>query len=159
MAKNNSIRDDELLYRRIKDNDDKHPDRHISDKHGNLKKISQICFYDKKEQISVLRASLMNSNPRPCRHCVTEGVVGFTVGKICSTIEIEGYKIKVRAKPENTHDCKYNSDEYFRRIAHAIIFLKCIDSNPPYTEKRAFRTLMQGLAKTPTKWILAPHQP
>jgi hypothetical protein len=100
----------------------------------------------------------MNSDPRPCRICITEGVVGFTAGDVRS-IEIEGYKVKVCAKPEDTADCKHNSDEYLRKIAHAIICIRCIDSNPCHTEKRAFRGLLQALSakSKPRDWLLKPH--
>ena len=158
MTKDNSVRDDELLCRRVKDNDDKHPDRHCSDEQGNLKKINQICFFNKQHKISIFRAELLNSDFRRCRLCITEGVVGFTAGEVCS-IEIEGYKVKVCAKSEDTDDCEHNSDEYFRRIAHAIIFLICIDSNPLHKEKRAFRTLLQALSgKSKIRgWLVKPH--
>ena len=158
MTKDNSVRDDELLCRRVKDNDDKHPDRHCSDEQGNLKKINQICFFNKQHKISIFRAELLNSDFRRCRLCITEGVVGFTAGEVCS-IEIEGYKVKVCAKSEDTDDCEHNSDEYFRRIAHAIIFLICIDSNPPHKEKRAFRTLLQALSGRSKirGWLVKPH--
>ena len=157
MTKNNSVKNDELLYRRVNDNDDRHNDRHISDEQGNLKWINQICFYDDGGEVSVFRASLMNSKPRLCRHYITQGVVGFTAGEIRS-IEIKGYKVKVCAKPDNTDHCEYNSDEYFRRIAHALIFLICVDSDPP-SEKRAFRGLQQELKTKSLKrgWLVKPH--
>ncbi|MCY3627447.1 MAG: hypothetical protein OXG88_07395 [Gammaproteobacteria bacterium] len=157
MTKNNSVKNDELLYRRVNDNDDKHNDRHISDEQGNLKWINRICFHDDKKNISVFRASLMNFKPHLCRKSVVQGVVGFTAGEIRS-IEIQGYKVKVCAKPDNTVSCKHNSDEYFRRIAHALIFLICIDSNPP-SAKRAYRGLQQELKTKSLKrgWLVKPH--
>ena len=154
---NNSVRNDELLYRRINDNDDQHPNRHVTDKEGNLKSINRICFFNKEGEISVYRALLMNSKPRLCRRFITQGVVGFTAGEVRS-IEIEGYKVKVCAEPDDTSDCEYNSDEYFRNIAHAIIFLICVDSNPP-SEKWAFRGLQREL-KTKSLirgWLVKPH--
>ena len=157
MTKDNLIRDNELLYRRIKDNDDRHQ-RYSCDEQGKLKKINVICFFDKQHEISMFRAELMNSDPRPCRFCITEGVVGFTASDVRS-IEIEGYKVKVCANPEDTADCKHNSDEYFRRIAHAIIYITCVDSNTRHTKKRAFRGLSQALsAKSQSRgWLLKPH--
>lgn len=157
MTKNKPVRPDELLYRRVNDNDAKHSDRHFSDEQGNLKEISRICFYDGGGEISVFRALLINSKPGLCRKSITQGVVGFTVSEVCS-IEIKGYKVKVRAKPENTDNCENNSDEYFRNIAHALIFLICVDSNPP-SKKRAFRALQQELKTQSLKrgWLLKPH--
>jgi len=156
MTKNNSVKNDELLYRRINDNDHVH-NRHRSDEQGNLEWINVICFHDDKKNISVFRESLMNSKPHLCRKSRSQGVVGFTAAEIRS-IEIRGYKVKVCAKPDNTVDCEPNSDEYFRRIAHALIFLICIDSNPP-SAKRAYRGLQQELKTKSLKrgWLVKPN--
>ena len=156
MANNNPVRNDELLYRRIRDNED-HIERHSCDKQGKLE-INPDCFYDSCHKPSVFRAKLMNSNPRPCRKDTTDGVVGFTAGNVRS-IEIEGYEVEVSADPEDAADCEHNSDEYFRRIAHAIICITRIDNDACLTEKRAFYGLLQILSdiSKPRGWILPPH--
>lgn len=156
MTKNNSVENEELLYRRVNDNDDEH-ERHRSDEQGDLEWINRICFHDSDEKISVFRKSLMNSKPHLCRKCRSQGVVGFTAGEIRS-IEIRGYEVKVCATPDDTVDCEYNSDEYLRRIAHALIFLICIDSSH-MSEKRAYRGLQQELKTKSLKrgWLVKPH--
>lgn len=158
MTNKNSVRNDELLYRRIKDNED-HIQRHSRDEQKKLE-INRDCFFDSSFQPSVFRAELMNFNPLLCRVCVTDrhGVVGFTAGKVRS-IEIEGYKVKVLAKPEDTANCEHNSAEYFRNIAHAIICVTRIDDDAPITEKHAFYELLDILSdiSKPRDWILSPY--
>ena len=156
MANNNPVRIDELLYRRIRDNED-HIRRHFYDEQGQLE-INPQCFYDKKRKPSVFRAKLMNFNARPCKIDITDGVVGFTAGNVRS-IEIEGYKVEVFADPEDIANCKHNSDEYFRKKAHAIICITRINNDACFTEKQAFRGLLQALStiSKPNDWILPPH--
>ena len=156
MTNNNPVRDNELLYRRIKDNED-HIVRHSIDKQGELE-INPNCFFDRCFKPSVYRAELMNFNARLCRISITDGVVGFTAGNVRS-IEIKGYKVKVCADPIDTADCKPNSDKYVLNKAHAIIRLTCIDDDTPLTEKRAFYILIQALSAKakPNDWIQKPH--
>ena len=157
MTKNNSVEDNELLYRRIKDNDNQFT-RYFSDEHGNLKKLTRIGFYDSEHKISVYRARLMKFNPHHCRISDSDGVVALSIKEV-STIEIKGFAVKVCAKPEDITDCQHGSDEYFMGIAHAIIYLICIDEEFCDREKQAFKTLMQALTKQPREWTVRPQAP
>ena len=158
MTNKQPVKNEELLYRRIKDNQD-HIERHSSDKWGNLKEINPDCFFDSSFEPSVFRAKLTNFNPCLCRVAITDSVVGFTAGEVHS-IHIEGYKIKVFAKPDDTSTC-CSSNEYVIKNAHAIIEIIRVDENPPITKKKAFYEVL-GLLADKAKlrgWILPPHSP
>ncbi len=157
MTNNTPVENDEFLYRRIRDNDEK-TQRHSRNKQDELV-INPGCFYDDDLEPSVFIARLINCNPYLCRVDTTDGVVGFTAGEV-NSIEIKGYKMKVFADPLDTSAC-HNSDEYIAKKAHAIICVICIDKNPSVSKKKAFYEMLNLLAEKaePRDWILPPNHP
>ena len=144
MSKNDFVRDDEELYRRVRKNSEK-PNRYSYDDTGEVT-IHSTAFFDPNRQPSVDRAELREFNPTLSKKDKTDGIVSLIAGHV-RAIPIEDHTVDVVYAPTSDNS------------AHSQIIMtpECCISNSK--QRRAFRNLRRALARLATEngWTLEPQ--
>jgi hypothetical protein len=146
MDKNNSIRDDEELYRRVRINTKNVNDtKRYSDNTTGPVEIYATAFFDRSKQPSVDRAKLRGFNPTLSQIDETDGIVSLIAGEI-------------RAIPIQDHAVNIIHDPTSKNPAHSQITITLEGDISNTKRNKAFRTLRKALAILATEkgWTLEP---
>lgn len=144
MDKNDPVRDDEELYRRVRKNSEK-PYRYSYDSTGKVE-IYSTTFFDPNKQPSVDRAKLREFNPTLSKEDETDGIVSLIAGE-------------VRAIPIEDHSVDVIYDPISNNLAHSQIIITSEGVISNTKQRKAFRTLRKALARLATGkgWTLEPE--
>ena len=148
MDKNESIRDDEELYRRVRINtkDPGDKDRY-SINNAREVTIHSTAFFDRNRQPSVDRAKLREFNPVLSQEDETDGIISLIAGD-------------VRAIPIEAHTVDVIYDPTPMNPAHSQITITPEGTVSNTKQKQAFSTLRRALALLATQkgWTLEPKR-
>ena len=144
MDRNDSVQDNEELYRRVRKNSEK-PYRYSYDDIG-VVTIHSTAFFDPNKQPSVDRAKLNGFNPVLSKENETDGIVSLIAGEV-RAIPIEDHTVDVIYAPISGNS------------AHSQITITPEGTISNTKQRKAFRTLRKALARLATKrgWTLEPE--
>lgn len=145
MDNNDTVRDDEELYRHVRKNAEE-PDRYSYDDIGKVT-IHSTAFFDPNRQPSVDRAELREFNPALSQIDETDGIVSLIAGNVRS-IPIADHIVDVIYAP------------ILDNPAHSQITITPEGTISNTKRRKAFRTLRKALARLATEngWTLEPQE-
>ena len=145
MDNNGTVRDDEVLYRRIQKNLEE-PNRYSYD---NTRKVTihSTAFFDPNRQPSVDRAELRGFNPALSQIDETDGIVSLIASHV-RAIPIEDHAVDVIYAP------------ILDNPAHSQITITPLGIISNTKQRKAFRILRKALARLATEngWTLEPQE-
>jgi len=151
MSQEDTVTDDEKLYRRIPNN----PKLYTVE--NGITRFSSQAFNDRKMEPSVDRAKLCNNDPTHTQHDSSDGVISLIAGDIRAIGTVEQYDKKGHLEYTHTIDVIpvpiKNQPPLPDNPAHASII-----AEPEYRNEKTFRRLKQALARLATRrgWEIEP---
>ena len=151
MDKNDSIKDDEVLYRSVRG---KLEDGEYFFDRGKLR-IRPAAFRDRYKKPSVDRAELKGLDPRLSRFNKTDGVVSLIAGDVRSIREV---KTEIKDEDVVVHTVDVIYDPTPTNPAHSQIVVSPEFFGSKNKQKNVFKLLQIALATLATKngWSLEP---
>ena len=152
MGKNDSVRNDELLYRSVRSESE--VEEYFFDR-GKLI-IRPAAFNDKRKKPSVDRAELREFNPSLSKLNETDGIVSLIAGDIRAIKEV-----KTKAEDRNVvHAVDVIYDPTPENSAHSQIIVDPEFFGTGSRQKRTFKKLRVALATLATEngWTLEPQR-